>query len=528
VYRKIKNIAYVSGSAAAAAIITACMVAGAANAQTPTTFRLDAAAETFDRPPGNTASHATASADTVWFGTSRGLTRTIDGGASWTHFRSDTAFQPHGIFSIHLGSHAVWTSTGETRETGSAGRQPAGTGYTFSLDRGDTWHYTPQPVDGFNVDTILYGDNRIPELGITTDINNITYSMTSIGATVWTASFAGGLRRSDDFGETWTRVVLPPDNLNEIRPEFDLDFALSPVAGQLIGEGHLNHRVFAVHAASDSTLWTGTANGVNVSHDLGISWRKYNTHNQTQGLLGNWVIKIADQRLSDGTLRVWTTNWRADHPNERYGVSYTDDHGETWVNTLHNIQAYDFAFLGDVVYVATEDGAKRSHDGGRTWDGSGSIVDQETRQRFVTREVLSVAVSTPYLWTGTTEGIASTVENGTGMFGYTWKIFRTFDSVAGEQKTYAFPNPFSPRITSVRIHYDIDGEDADVSIEVFDYSMKRVRTLVRNAFRPAGMEYDEIWDGADDAGNIVSNGVYFYRVQVDSADERWGKILVVQ
>jgi len=497
------------------------------NGQIVTTYSISSERGPFAKPPGNSASHATSRADSIWFGTGGGLTRTIDSGSSWTHFRADDAFQPHGIFSVHLGTSAIWTSTGYRKET-TAGSQQAGSGYTYSRDGGETWTYIEQPLDDFDVDTLDYGENKIPVLGITTDAANITFSISSLGEEVWTASFAGGLRKSNDFGETWEKVILPPDYLDTIHPDSTHDFALSPIAGQLIPEGHLNHRLFSVHVASDSTIWAGSANGVNVSHDGGISWRKFNHQNQIDGILGNWVTKIADQTLPDGTVRIWITNWRAEDPDELYGVSYTDDHGESWTNVLHGIQVYDFAFHNSTVYVATEEGAKKSDDGGRTWEGSGSIVDNELRQRFVTREVLSVAATSGYVWIGTTEGIARTDDHAGSRFGYEWTIFRTFEEVAGKDETYAYPNPFSPSITDTRIHYDTNGQNADITIEIFDFALNRVRTLIRNASRSGNHEHDEIWDGKDNNDRIVPNGVYFYRVLINGNNERWGKIMVLR
>jgi len=496
-------------------------------AQTVTTYELETDRENFVRPPGNSASHATSRNDSLWFGTGRGLTLTLDSGDSWMHFRQDEAFQPHGIFSIHLGSSAIWTSTGERIET-TVGSQPAGSGYTFSRDGGNTWHYVEQPIDDYSADTLQYGDNQIPTLGISTTVNNITYSISSLGDEVWTASFAGGLRNSNDFGETWQKIILPPDTLDYISPDLELQFALSPIAGQIIPEGYLNHRVFAVHVAGDSSIWVGTANGVNVSRDGGISWQKFNHQNQINGILGNWVIKIADQKLPDGALRIWTTNWRAEDPDEMYGVSYTEDSGETWTNVLHNVQAYDFAFRNSIVYVATEEGVLRSEDGGETWEGSGSIVDLETRQRLITREVLSVATTSDYVWVGTSEGIARTEDFPGSRFGYDWKIFRTYTEVAGTDNTYAYPNPFSPSLTVTRIHYDTGDSEAEVSIDLFDFGMNHIRTLINKADRSENQEHDEIWDGKDDNGSIVPNGVYFYRVSVNGDDSRWGKIMVLR
>ncbi len=38
----------------------------------------------------------------------------------------------------------------------------------------------------------------------------------------------------------------------------------------------------------------------------------------------------------------------------------------------------------------------------------------------------------------------------------------------------------------------------------------------------------DYWDGTDDAGQMVPNGVYFYRIEKDSGDPFFGKILVLK
>jgi hypothetical protein len=58
--------------------------------------------------------------------------------------------------------------------------------------------------------------------------------------------------------------------------------------------------------------------------------------------------------------------------------------------------------------------------------------------------------------------------------------------------------------------------------------MAPVKTLLRGATRTGSVEHDEIWDGRDDLGRRVSNGVYFYRVELEDTDPQWGKIFVLQ
>jgi len=73
-----------------------------------------------------------------------------------------------------------------------------------------------------------------------------------------------------------------------------------------------------------------------------------------------------------------------------------------------------------------------------------------------------------------------------------------------------YPNPFNPMTT---IEYDLP-EDAKVTLTVYDIIGREVARLV-NATNPAGF-YKVIWDGKDKSGNLVSSGVYIYRIQAGS------------
>ena len=99
------------------------------------------------------------------------------------------------------------------------------------------------------------------------------------------------------------------------------------------------------------------------------------------------------------------------------------------------------------------------------------------------------------------------------------------------KEVYAFPNPFSPRIDSkIIFKYDTGGKDENVTIRIFDFGMNYVKTVIQNTPRnisATDSPYDN-WDGTDDNGSIVPNGVYFYRIEVGSNDPLYGKIIVLQ
>ena len=72
-----------------------------------------------------------------------------------------------------------------------------------------------------------------------------------------------------------------------------------------------------------------------------------------------------------------------------------------------------------------------------------------------------------------------------------------------------YPNPFNPTTT---ISYELANK-SNISIVVYDVLGAKVRTLV-DRDQAAG-KYTIQWDGKNDAGVTVSNGVYFYRLKSD-------------
>ncbi|MEK6569782.1 MAG: FlgD immunoglobulin-like domain containing protein, partial [Bacteroidota bacterium] len=229
-----------------------------------------------------------------------------------------------------------------------------------------------------------------------------------------------------------------------------------------------------------------------------------------------------------GKRRIWTTNWQTEANRDRYGVSYTENGGTSWHNLLHDIKAYDFAFKDSIIYIATDEGVYRTDDDGRSWNRASVIVDPMSRQRFTTQAVFAVSVQGTTIWIASNDGIASTVDDNTHLFGQTWQVLRTYQPVGSGSKTYAYPNPFSPDDEVVRFHYTTEGKNSNVKIQIFDFGMNLVRTLLRQAPRTGNVEHDEIWDGRDDQGTQVANGVYFYKVETVSDSPAWGKVIVLQ
>jgi len=486
-------------------------------------------------PPSNTFNKIVPSGDTLWVGTGKGLLLTTNAGMSWLRMSTAETFDEKGVSAIAKRGDQAWVATAFTTTHENESIQ-TGHGLHVSSDRGKTWRFIPQPVDTGKVDTLIYGRNKIPALAITVPEQNITYDIALTRTDVWIASWGGMLRKSSNNGNTWQRVILPPDNLDHIAPTDTLRFALSnvnkffekdPLYNKDTLRASLNHVMFSLHVSDDSTIWVGTANGINKSTDNGISWTKFNHQNQLRAISGNFVVAITEQSWKSKRY-IWAATNNAVDPDEKRGVSFSQDEGHTWSTSLLGEFTHDVAARDSLVYVAADGGLYRSDDFGTSWTRSGTIFDPSTLQRFASPIVYGIGLKGDTVWVGGPDGLAYTIDSPAQPFGTTWKVFRTYQQVTSTGSTYSYPLPFSPTSEVVRIHYALSEASSQVTIRIFDFAMQPVRTLLQNAARRGSAEHDEIWDGRDDLSRRVANGVYFYRVEIGDSSPQWGKILVLQ
>ncbi|MDP2362607.1 MAG: hypothetical protein Q8M94_02435 [Ignavibacteria bacterium] len=480
----------------------------------------------FQNPLSNTITDIVTVGDTIWLGTSRGVSLSIDGGESWNNFYGQADFGTDNVASIGYDNEVFWCATAKSTEVTGGSTLPDGTGLKYTTNLGVTWKSISQPLDA-QTDTVeQYGINQIRALPVTVTIQNLAYDIAFTPNTIWIATFAGGLRKSTDNGQTWKRVILPPDNLNSIAPSDTLDFCLSPVAGKFCGTGNLNHRVFSVISTNDSTLFVGTAGGINKSTDGGVSWIKFNAQNQSQSISGNFITALGFNKLSN---TVWASTWKAENLSEFYGVSSSSDGGTTWKTFLRDERPHNFGFKNFDVMVPTDNGVFRSSDDGLTWILPNSIVDEKSNASLKTDLFYAADSYQQKIWLGSADGLVRLKETPGKVWEGEWKIFFASQPLQSNNDTYCYPNPFSPRQEELKIKYSTGGVDANVTIRIFDFGFNYLRTVIQNVSRNRDLEgAPEFWDGKDDNGNYVPNGVYFYRVEVGDNDAVYGKILVMQ
>ena len=491
----------------------------------------------------------------LWVATERGLAR-LDPRVSsglladeWVTFTEEQGLGRGAVSAVDAVGDTVWVATiADTSASGSATNQQS-TGLSFSVDGGEAWKNIPNQ-------SIFAGFLRGP----TTPIDNLCYGLSLAGNRVWAAFFAGSLVRSPDHGQSWERVL--PDGAKAItyyatdtagaadslRAQAD---SLARAGGSALQIAELQaqadslntqpnlHRTFAVLAYGD-TVWVGTASGIARSFDNGQTWSNLKARLDAQGNLlpgniaGNWVVALERQILPDGRSAIWAgTRSTGNTKGEREAISRSFDNGQTWQSSGPS-SAWDFAFTADKVWAGTDQGLYASADQGATWEQAvvrDQITGEDLHGTFVGLETVGQV-----LWAGAENGLGRSEDGG-----QTWAVIKSLvrplsldksklegqGGLVDSLQTYAAPNPFAPsQDEKARMVYSLSKE-AQVTIEIYDFASRKVRTLISGAMRQSGNQTSDAWDGKDDGGDTMANGVYFYRIELDSGQQAFGKVVVL-
>lgn len=520
--------------------------------------------DTYNSIRVNGVSTIDAYGDTVWI--SPALNRNIGNASGWfTPENADSVTNGIGrVYSLDLGQDTVVAGLGYTN-TEAEGSPQTAYGYYFSVDGGDTWRYEPHPLDDQapdkcdpNLDSfslteydpdcginVIYGGKSYNRVRITVPEQSPPYEVSIKGNVVVSSNFASGFLRSTDFGVTWERILLPPDNVSVMVPEGSYYWSsrwtnangetlsinrYDPTSGQ-----GLNLRAFGNFIDSQGRIWVGTGNGVNVSDNAltapsdSIRWVHITADGTSDGLIGNWVIEINEE---PSTGRIWMTNRIIEPETENEGIVYTEDGGETFKQMLIGERINDIGFKDGYVFATGNNGLFISSNGGDTWIKSPQIKSPNT---FIKSSAAfySAASATDRIWVSTDDGLASHECCTTDQEFNDWEISRVDYPLTGgnihapegrDVTSYAYPNPFSPSVYEVvRIKFEVE-QQGNVKVRIFDFGMNLVRELENDSFT-AGT-YEAVWDGYDGKNRKVANGPYFYIIEKGDKQES-GKILVV-
>ena len=96
-----------------------------------------------------------------------------------------------------------------------------------------------------------------------------------------------------------------------------------------------------------------------------------------------------------------------------------------------------------------------------------------------------------------------------------------------DENVYAYPNPFDPEKETVKIRFSLS-KSANVTVKLYDASGRLVTTLTEDEYMEAKQEQSLPWDGKNDKGDIVANGVYFYVITTDGGERAVCKVAVLR
>jgi len=490
----------------------------------------------------------------LWVATESGLARLDPNQSSglresdWVTFTELNGLGRGAISALATVGDTVWTATLFDTTVADLGTFQVGDGLAVSFDAGATWRHIPN-------DAIFDPTNPDFDEGPFGPVQNPCYGLSIDGDTVWAAFFAGSTVRSRDGGQTWERVL--PDGADQrVFAQTDngadslqvMADSLSLIGGDaeeiarlLAGADSLRsqnllHNTFDV-LAHDDTVWVGTSSGLTHSLDGGNTWKISRARLASDGSLvpghiaGNWVVSLARQLLPDGNSAIWAGT-RPAGEGEFSGMVFSLDAGESWTAT-GSTSAWGFTFTPERIWAGTDNGLLASADG-LTWEEI-PVEDSSSREQL-RGAFVGLQYVDEVLWVGAENGLGRSADRG-----QTWQIIKSpvkpiaLDSgetigetgLADSVRTYAAPNPFSPNQGELaRLFFSLS-RDAKLSIRIYDFASRLVRTLVEEGSFAGQMNHGENWDGTDEDGQPVANGVYFYRIELDSGQQAFGKVVVL-
>ncbi len=271
--------------------------------------------------------------------------------------------------------------------------------------------------------------------------------------------------------------------------------------------------------------------GVTIPNDDLTDFTVVDRYTVDEGLSGNFVNAMEVQLAPGGDTLIWASTHVGASGGGQDGISMSPADGSDWQVVHTGTQCWNFAFNGDTAFAATNAGLLMTADMGTTWDTldiSGYLANYPVSTPYAIDsglQVIGVYIDNDTLWVGTEAGAASIDLND--MSFENWSMYRTYDSAAA---VYAFPVPYAPLEdgTKLYFHYPVPA-DAYVTIEVYDFAMDLVKTVVDNEFRAGGDGVSwmtDSWDGYNGKGDLVAAGIYYFKITLSTGKVYWGKLAI--
>lgn len=463
----------------------------------------------------------------VWSGTEAGIFKFVytssDSFDTVFNYNTASGLSGDSVFSLAVQKYnskkIIWAGVGPKAGVGNFG-------ISKSEDGGNTWQ------------------NVLPGI----EVRDFGFS----DSVAWIATNMG-LKRSSNWGRDWDSIDIEDGLVDSSYfkrvlahrlKSYDLTSVF--VSGNTIWVGGKDGlarsttpnsawTIYNFFVSYEQAIWAGSASGIfkfiynqSDSADTAIQYTVSNN------LTGNFVVALAIQKYNDKKII-----WAATNPTYTgtYGISKSENEGQSWTKCLEGTKVWNFAFQDSVVWAATDSGLQKSFDYGTSWEAFNymkDVNDTLTENRIFNTIFYSVCAIKDTssgewtIWGGSVDGVVKSIDLDNNQ----WNVYRSYVPIGtpGSKTAYAYPSPFSPVVSSgarVRIHHKPQ-KDSYVTIKIYDFAMNLVATLLDKQFRLGGKDYDEPWDGKNEKGDIVVNGIYFFKVETDAGQKEWGKLVILK
>ena len=299
------------------------------------------------------------------------------------------------------------------------------------------------------------------------------------------------------------------------------------------------------------SLWLATAKGVWVqSSDVFKNVSKTLKDSRVTGIwMGGSPLQIIAETAYKKNDNVVGGLWRmyGEKANDFAKVNFLDTAGKVQKKDIYDEADYtvgDVAFLGKnaFVLVRTVGGSisgylKLDSLGAKAWE-----TDEDGKTQWLygyetgaTDRKATIMSMCTFPLSKNRMGLAlATIGNGISVSadsGASWSVILNrarLDNNLGSIRMV--PSVITPGDESL-VSYKV-GRESKITIEVFSYDMRKVRTIVKNAVRNADVSRssnpkEDFWDGRDDHGKDCTMGVYYIRVKDNHGHIGWGKAITL-
>ncbi len=139
--------------------------------------------------------------DTVWLGTSRGVSVSFDRGENWTNFYGTSPFGNDNVSAIGYDNGVFWAATATSVEGtwwwNSSQRNRFEIHYQQWIRHGQQFHNLLIILIPIKLDMEIIFWLHLP---VTVGEQNLTYDIAFTPGTVWITSFAGGFKKVNKYG----------------------------------------------------------------------------------------------------------------------------------------------------------------------------------------------------------------------------------------------------------------------------------------------------------------------------------------